>query len=41
MAAMRTAVAAGAFGAFRARFSERYAVSSPLVPADDSERPEV
>jgi queuine tRNA-ribosyltransferase len=40
MAAMRAAIAEGAFGAFRARFSERYAVSSVVVPPDDSERPE-
>ena len=40
MAAMRTAIAEGGFAAFRARFSERYGVSSVSVPLDDSERPE-
>ena len=40
MAAMRAAIAEGRFGPFRARFSERYAVSSVSVPPDDSERPE-
>jgi len=40
MKSMREAIAAGAFGPFRARFSERYAVSSVAVPADDGERPE-
>ena len=34
MAAMRAAVAASAFGAFRARFFARYGVSSPDVPTD-------
>jgi queuine tRNA-ribosyltransferase len=40
MATMRAAIAEGRFGPFRARFSERYAVSSVPVPLDDSERPE-
>ena len=40
MTAMRAAIAEGAFGPFRARFFERYAVSSVSVPLDDSERPE-
>jgi len=40
MASMRAAIAEGRFGPFRARFSERYAVSSVPVPPDDSERPE-
>jgi queuine tRNA-ribosyltransferase len=39
MAGMRAAIAEGAFGPFRARFFERYAVSSVVVPHDD-ERPE-
>jgi len=34
MAAMRAAVAASAFGAFRTRFFARYGVSSPDVPTD-------
>jgi len=38
MASMRTAIAEGAFGRFRARFSERYAVSSDLVPPDEQKR---
>src|SRR5262245_13098792 len=38
MAAMRRAIAERAFGPFRARFSERYAVSSDLVPPDESKR---
>jgi queuine tRNA-ribosyltransferase len=41
MAAMRTAIADRAFGPFRARFFERYAVSSVSVPPDDGESPEV
>jgi queuine tRNA-ribosyltransferase len=41
MASMRAAIAEGAFGPFRARFFERYAVSSEAVPLDDSQRPEV
>jgi queuine tRNA-ribosyltransferase len=40
MAAMREAVAAGAFEAFRARFYARYAVSSVDVSHDDSRRSE-
>jgi queuine tRNA-ribosyltransferase len=40
MASMRAAIVEGRFGPFRARFSERYAVSSVPVPPDDSERPE-
>ena len=40
MSAMRTAIAEGTFRPFRARFSERYGVSSVSVPLDDSERPE-
>jgi queuine tRNA-ribosyltransferase len=41
MAAMRAAIAEGVFGPFRARFFERYAVSSVSVPPDDGESPEV
>jgi queuine tRNA-ribosyltransferase len=41
MTAMRAAIAAGAFEAFRTRFFARYSVSSVAVPLDDSERPEV
>jgi queuine tRNA-ribosyltransferase len=41
MAAMRAAIAASAFEAFRARFFARYSVSSVPVPLDDTERPEV
>ena len=41
MAAMRAAIAAGAFEAFRTRFFARYSVSSVPVPLDDTERPEV
>jgi queuine tRNA-ribosyltransferase len=37
--AMRGAIAEGAFAPFRARFFDRYAVSSVVVPRDD-ERPE-
>ena len=40
MAAMREAIAGRAFEAFRARFYERYAVSSPDVPLDDPQRSE-
>ena len=40
MAAMRDAIAARAFGAFRARFYARYAVSSVDVPRDDPQRSE-
>jgi queuine tRNA-ribosyltransferase len=40
MAAMREAIAAGAFEGFRARFYARYAVSSPDVPPDDPQRSE-
>jgi len=40
MAAMRTAIATGAFEAFRARFYGRYAVSSLDVPLDDPQRSE-
>jgi queuine tRNA-ribosyltransferase len=40
MAAMREAIAAGAFEAFRARFHAKYAVSSPDVPLDDPQRSE-
>jgi queuine tRNA-ribosyltransferase len=40
MAAMRTAITEGAFGPFRARFFERYAVSSVSVSPDETERPE-
>ena len=39
MAALRAAIAAGGFEPFRARFFDRYAVSSVVVPPDD-ERPE-
>jgi queuine tRNA-ribosyltransferase len=39
MAAMRAAIGEGAFGPFRTRFFDRYAVSSVVVPHDD-ERPE-
>jgi len=35
VAAMREAVARGAFGPFRARFFERYAVSSDVVPREN------
>ena len=41
MTALRAAIAAGAFEAFRTRFFARYSVSSVPVPLDDSERPEV
>jgi queuine tRNA-ribosyltransferase len=41
MTAMRAAIAAGAFEAFRTRFFARYSVSSVTVPLDDSESPEV
>jgi queuine tRNA-ribosyltransferase len=41
MRAMRTAIAEGAFEAFRTRFFARYSVSSVPVPLDDTERPEV
>jgi len=40
MAAIREAIAAGAFEAFRARFYARYAVSSGDVPLDDPQRSE-
>jgi queuine tRNA-ribosyltransferase len=40
MAAMREAIAARAFEAFRARFYARYAVSSGDVPLDDPQRSE-
>ena len=40
MAAMRAAITARAFGPFRARFFDRYAVSSEVVPRDETERPE-
>jgi queuine tRNA-ribosyltransferase len=40
MAAMRAAIAECAFGPFRARFFDRYAVSSEVVPRDETERPE-
>ena len=40
MAAMREAIVARAFEAFRARFYARYAVSSGDVPLDDPQRPE-
>jgi queuine tRNA-ribosyltransferase len=40
MAGMRTAIAAGAFMAFRTRFFERYAVSCVVVPRGETERPE-
>ena len=40
MSAMRAAIAEGAFERFRARFSSRYEVTSVVVPADESERPE-
>jgi queuine tRNA-ribosyltransferase len=40
MAAMREAIAARAFDAFRARFYARYAVSSADVPLDDPQRSE-
>ena len=40
MAAMREAIAARAFDAFRARFYTRYAVSSLDVPLDDPQRSE-
>jgi queuine tRNA-ribosyltransferase len=40
MAAMREAIAARAFEAFRARFYARYAVSSVDVPRDDPQRSE-
>jgi queuine tRNA-ribosyltransferase len=40
MAAMREAIAARAFEAFRARFYARYAVSSGDVPLDDPRRSE-
>jgi queuine tRNA-ribosyltransferase len=40
MAAMREAIATGAFDAFRARFYARYAVSSLDVPLDDPQRSE-
>ena len=40
MAAMREAIATGAFAAFRARFYARYAVSSGDVPLDDPQRSE-
>jgi queuine tRNA-ribosyltransferase len=41
MAAMRAAIAASAFEAFRTRFFARYSVSSVPVPLDETERPEV
>jgi queuine tRNA-ribosyltransferase len=41
MAAMRAAIAASAFEAFRTRFFARYSVLSVPVPLDDTERPEV
>ena len=37
MSAMRTAISEGAFGPFRARFFERYAVSSVSVSPDETE----
>jgi queuine tRNA-ribosyltransferase len=40
MAAMRAAVAECQFGPFRTRFFDRYAVSSEVVPRDETERPE-
>jgi queuine tRNA-ribosyltransferase len=40
MAAMRGAIAEGAFEPFRTRFFERYAVSSVFVSRSDTERPE-
>jgi queuine tRNA-ribosyltransferase len=40
MAAMREAIMAGAFEAFRARFYAGYAVSSVDVPLDDPQRSE-
>jgi queuine tRNA-ribosyltransferase len=40
MAAMRAAIAERAFGPFRARFFDRYAVSSEVVPRDETEGPE-
>jgi queuine tRNA-ribosyltransferase len=40
MAAMREAIAARAFAAFRTRFYARYAVSSGDVPLDDPQRSE-
>jgi queuine tRNA-ribosyltransferase len=40
MAAMRAAIAAGEFGPFRTRFFDRYAVSSVVVPREETERPE-
>jgi queuine tRNA-ribosyltransferase len=40
MAAMRAAIAEGEFGPFRARFFDRYAVSSVFVSPDETERPE-
>jgi queuine tRNA-ribosyltransferase len=41
MSAMRTAISEGAFGPFRARFFERYAVSSVSVSPDETECSEV
>jgi queuine tRNA-ribosyltransferase len=40
MAGMRAAIAARAFGPFRTRFFDRYAVSSVVVPREETERPE-
>jgi queuine tRNA-ribosyltransferase len=40
MAAMRAAIVEGAFGPFRTRFFDRYAVSSVVVSRDETERPE-
>jgi queuine tRNA-ribosyltransferase len=40
MAAMRAAIAECRFGPFRTRFFDRYAVSSEVVPRDETERPE-
>jgi queuine tRNA-ribosyltransferase len=40
MAEMRAAIAAHAFGPFRTRFFDRYAVSSVVVPREETERPE-
>jgi queuine tRNA-ribosyltransferase len=40
MAGMRAAIAESAFGPFRTRFFDRYAVSSVVVPREETERPE-
>jgi queuine tRNA-ribosyltransferase len=40
MAEMRAAIVARAYGPFRTRFFDRYAVSSVVVPRDETERPE-